>query len=37
MAIRKVLTVFGIIAILAVLSGFIHTDEEKSEDNKSKN
>lgn len=31
MAIRKVLTVFGIIAVLAVLSGFIHTDDQKSE------
>ena len=28
MAIRKILTVFGIIAILAVLSGFIHSEEK---------
>ena len=36
MKIRRGLTVFGIIAILAILSGFIHTDEEKSEDGKVK-
>jgi len=36
MTIRKVLTVFGIIAILAVLSGFIHSDDKVSEENKVK-
>jgi len=36
MKIKKVLTVFGIIVILAVLSGFIHSDDKIPEENKVK-
>ncbi len=36
MAIRRVITVFGIIAILALLSGFIHYDDNETDDSKTK-
>jgi len=36
MAIRRVITVFGIIAILALLSGFIHYGDNETDDSKTK-
>jgi carboxybiotin decarboxylase len=37
MAIKRIITVFGIIAILALLSGFINTQESTSSDDSAKN
>lgn len=36
MAIRRIITVFGIIAILALLSGFIHYGDNETDDSKTK-